>query len=206
MCETIAENYVDKPITVFGDTALLPDHASSVARILLAAFKGEKLTVNGTPLKPNDELNLRDKNLVSQLNFEEAVKRHYIHVVQRQFLQDLCLRLVSGTTASVAIEVRTYDGQFNDVWTKADLKKHKCARDFYYYVNFQCNPQKLEKMQKGNKTLAHLVSEIGGRLVVYQKSDVEPQWFRFVSRMPYRPKAVANPVLRRKWASIVFLD
>jgi hypothetical protein len=50
--------------------------------------------------------------------------------------------------ASSDVQVKSYDGQFKDVWVKADLKKQH-PRDFYYYVNFAVNPQKLEKMKQG---------------------------------------------------------
>ncbi len=49
------------------------------------------------------------------------------------------------------IRVKQYTGQFENVCAKKDLKNHRCARDYYYYVDFGCNAQKLEKMQQEKK-------------------------------------------------------
>ncbi len=198
MCEILASKR--RPAETFSpsddislDEEMYGTDTSSVARVLLASFKGQKLMVNGAPLRPRDELNVRDKHLVSQFNFKEAIKKYYIHYIQRIALQTMCFRYTSGTSATSSIEVREYDGKFNDVWAKADLKKHKCAQDVYYYVDFGCSPQKLEKMQQDSVTTP-LYSELGGRLVVYQISVVEPRKRGYISRMPAR--RVAGPVKR----------
>jgi hypothetical protein len=164
----------------------------NIADILLAAYPGERMLVNSHPLTHRDTLNVHDKQLVSQFNFKDAIKRYYIHFIQADILKAEVRKYSQGIMASSDVQVKSYDGQFKDVWVKADLKK-KHPRDFYYYVNFAVNPQKLEKMKQGAAGLIDGVpikefkSELGGRLVVYQNSDVEPRRRpKIISRMPVR--------------------
>jgi hypothetical protein len=181
MCDVLSK----RPLALH-DYSVLPDITNlenSVAKILLAAFPGQRLIVNNDPLRPCNILNVLDKQLVSQFNFKEAIKRYYIHLLQLQSLQAQIQHYIAGTISYYDVQVKEYDGQFKDVWVKADLKKPH-AHDFYYYVNFGVSPQKLEKMQqKPHKDeeeiegapITSFLSEFAGRLVIYQNSDVEPQ-------------------------------
>ncbi len=97
MCEVVANRpLLAQSSTMRVDPVTEPELQvqNSVARVLLAAYKDERLTYNGRPLSVNDAVNVRDKHVVSQFNFKEAIKKYYIHYIQLRALQAGCKRFV----------------------------------------------------------------------------------------------------------------